>query len=69
MQLEQRTAAGTAQLDLFSSAAPAAESAPLAAEPWGERLATLDLDALSPREAHALLAQWQALATEAAKER
>jgi DNA mismatch repair protein MutS len=64
VELEQRAAAGTPQLDLFSSAAPAAEAAPPEADPWRERLARLDLDALSPREAHALLAQWQALAAE-----
>ena len=61
VQLEQRAAASSAQLDLFS--APAAPSdASTTSDPWHERLAALDIDALSPREAHALLAQWQAQA-------
>ena len=66
VQLEQRAAEGSSQLDLFSAPSASAAAAPPAAEPWRERLAALDIDALSPREAHALLAQWQAQAGEEA---
>ena len=67
-QLEQRAAGAQPQLDLFTEAAgaPAAaeESASIdaAADELRERLSSLDIDALSPREALALLYELKGLA-------
>jgi DNA mismatch repair protein MutS len=67
-QLEERAAGSRPQLDLFASGegAPAASGAEPAAEPppdeLRERLAAIDADALSPREALALLYELKTLA-------
>jgi DNA mismatch repair protein MutS len=62
VQLEERAAGRAPQLDLFAAASP--PPAPAAApDPVHERLAALDLDALSPRAAWELLAELQRSAT------
>jgi DNA mismatch repair protein MutS len=67
-QLEERAAGSQPQLDLFASGegAPAASGAEPAVEPppdeLRERLAAIDADALSPREALALLYELKTLA-------
>jgi DNA mismatch repair protein MutS len=56
VQLEERAAGTRPQLDLFIASAPGASAAvEVAADPLRERLQAVDLDALSPREALALL--------------
>lgn len=63
VQLEERAAGARPQLDLFTAAAP--NHAPVedtAHDPLRERLAALDLDALAPREALALLYELKELA-------
>ena len=62
-QLEERALGKRPQLDLFVSAPEAASiDQPDALR---ERLQSIDLDALSPREAHALLEELQRLETTA----
>jgi len=66
-QLEERAAGSQPQLDLFAAAeGAAAAEAEVAIEPPGdelrERLAAVDVDALSPREALALLYELKGLA-------
>jgi DNA mismatch repair protein MutS len=66
-QLEQRAAASEPQLDLFAAAeGAAAPEAEVSIEPPAdelrERLAAVDVDALSPREALALLYELKGLA-------
>ncbi len=61
VQLEERALGAQPQLDMFVSASPA----PLvdgSADALRERLRSIDLDALSPREAHALLDELRRLA-------
>jgi len=60
--MEQRAAGERPQLDLFAAAAAAAPAAIAAPDPLREKLATLDPDALSPREAWQLLAELRELA-------
>ena len=62
-QLEERALGARPQLDMF---APAAETAALPERDAAlrERLLKVDLDALSPREAHAVLGDLQRLASE-----
>ena len=64
-QLEERAAGTRPQLDLFAS--PPSESAPPPSAPdeLRDRLATLDPDALAPREALALLYELKHLASDA----
>jgi DNA mismatch repair protein MutS len=58
-ELEQRAAASRPQLDLFAAPAAAAseanETIPATVDPLRERLAAIDVDALAPRDALALL--------------
>ena len=65
VQLEERALGDRPQLDMFA----AATVAPVVIEPEAdalrERLQSIDLDALSPREAHALLDELQRQAREA----
>jgi len=64
VQLEERALGVQPQLDMFVSAAPpTAGNVP--ADALRERLRAVDLDALSPREAHALLDELQRLAGDA----
>jgi DNA mismatch repair protein MutS len=60
-QLEERALGKRAQLDLFASAPEAASIEQL--DGVRERLRSLDLDMLSPREAHALLQELQRMGT------
>jgi DNA mismatch repair protein MutS len=63
VQLEERAAGTRPQLDLFSvPAAKAAQAGDSAHDALRERLATLDLDALAPRDALALLYELKDLA-------
>ncbi len=62
-QLEERAAGTRPQLDLFAAAAPNATAvADPAHDPLRERLAAIDLDALTPRQALALLYELKDLA-------
>jgi DNA mismatch repair protein MutS len=64
-QLEQRAAGAQPQLDLFAGGDGAAMPPPQvepAADELRERLAAVDVDALSPREAQALLYELKSLA-------
>ncbi|HXF47425.1 MAG TPA: DNA mismatch repair protein MutS [Burkholderiaceae bacterium] len=61
VQLEERAAGGRPQLDLFSAAAPAP---PPAVDALRARLTALDVDALSPRDALALLYELKKLASD-----
>ena len=65
-QLEERAAGSQPQLDLFAAEGNVAAEAEVAIEPPGdelrERLAAVDVDALSPREALALLYELKGLA-------
>jgi DNA mismatch repair protein MutS len=60
--MEQRAAGERPQLDLFAAAAAVTETPIAAPDPLREKLATLDPDALSPREAWQLLAELRELA-------
>ncbi|GAB4474707.1 MAG: DNA mismatch repair protein MutS [Burkholderiaceae bacterium] len=62
VELEERAAGTRPQLDLFTAAAPRAAPAEEASDALRERLAALDLDALAPRDALALLYELKDLA-------
>jgi DNA mismatch repair protein MutS len=69
VQLEERAAGARPQMDLFAqpmaaAAAASASNAAAMSDPLRERLTQLDLDALSPREALALLYELRTLADE-----
>jgi DNA mismatch repair protein MutS len=66
VQLEERAAGTRPQMDLFNApvAASAVPDAPSAPDPLRERIAALDLDALSPREALQLLYELKTAARE-----
>jgi DNA mismatch repair protein MutS len=67
-ELEQRAAASRPQLDLFAAPAAAAseanETIPANVDPLRERLAAIDVDALAPRDALALLYELTRLAAD-----
>jgi len=62
-QLEERALGTRPQLDLFVSIPESSSAVGAAIDPLLERLQLLDLDALSPRDAHALLAELKQQAT------
>ena len=62
LQLEERALGTRPQLDLFAAATEAPQVLPDVDAPLRTRLRELDLDALSPRDAHALLSELQRLA-------
>jgi DNA mismatch repair protein MutS len=63
VQLEERSLGAQPQLDMFVSAPPPTASGD-SADALREKLRSIDLDALSPREAHALLDELQRLAAD-----
>jgi DNA mismatch repair protein MutS len=64
VQLEERALGTRPQLDMFAAAAPAPAMLEVAADPLRARLQAIDLDALSPRDAHTLLEELQRQARE-----
>ena len=62
LQLEERALGTRPQLDLFAASTEAPQVIPEFDAALRTRLLELDLDALSPRDAHALLAELQRLA-------
>ncbi len=60
-QLEERALGTRPQLDMFAAASETSAPLPDLDAPLRARLRSIDLDALSPREAHALLAELQLL--------
>jgi DNA mismatch repair protein MutS len=64
VQLEERALGERPQLDMFTPASAAPVMIEPAADALRERLQSIDLDALSPREAHALLDELQRQARE-----
>jgi DNA mismatch repair protein MutS len=64
VQLEERALGARPQLDMFSPAASAPAMIEPLDDPLRERLQSIDLDALSPRDAHALLEELQRQARE-----
>ena len=63
VQLEERSLGAQPQLDMFVSAPPPAATDD-SADALREKLRSIDLDAFSPREAHALLDELQRLAAD-----
>ena len=63
VQLEERSLGAQPQLDMFVSAPPPTATDD-SADALREKLRSIDLDALSPREAHALLDELQRLAAD-----
>jgi len=64
VQLEERAVGARPQLDMFAASAASPALLDVDADRLRERLQELDLDALSPREAHALLEELQREARE-----
>ena len=62
LQLEERALGARPQLDLFAASTETPQVLPELDAPLRTRLRELDLDALSPRDAHALLSELQRLA-------